>query len=305
MRQRMMVVVAILGLALAACSSGGSSTADGPPPPTDPKTHWNVKASATLDAVAKQIGQKIPGACPDWGLYGEADFLVNSRRVYKFASPAAVGRCSVLTDQVDLAAFATHAEALDWANTHARILCKVAARAKVGLTGINWVIGPKWTAQPDTEGVTRKLADVVGARYLFTACPGPKNFKSWDDVAVAHANAIAAKLDGAGLGCNDFLLQDRDLLIGNKHYVDTGLPSAYGACTIQGQPGAGIETFDNSKIDPATFATTELPYACGLLRHAAIMVVPKGLVIVPSASAVAVATALGVAPPTAAQTCPS
>lgn len=300
-RRTFLVMVALMALVVASgCTSSSSGKSQhgqsAPSPPTDPKTHWNVAGSATLDGVVAKIKAAMPGQCGDWGLYGEGLFLVNSRRAYKFASPEAVGRCQVLTDSVDIAAFANQADTLDWAKNHGEIFCKLAANAKVGLPGIDWVVGKRWTAQPDGEGVGRRLAAAVpGAKFLFTACPGP-NRKSWDDAGVAHAAKIAATLDHAGLGCSDFLLEDRGLLLGNPHYVETGLPSAFGRCAIKGTAGGVIQTFDNSSIDQATYATKELAFVCRQLPTTQMLVLPKALVFVPNPTTVAaVATALGVA----------
>jgi|GEM_PF-5765660 hypothetical protein len=296
------VLVALTVLAAACTSSGSGGAHAEPSPPTDPKTHWNVAASKTLTDLVAEVGAKLPGECADWGLYGEAEFLPNSRRVYKFAAPDAVGRCKILTDDVDLAGFTTHAAALDWAKTHGRVLCKVAARAKAVLPGIAWTIGPRWTAQPDAEGVARKLAaTVTGGKFLFTACPGPQG-KSWVDESVAHTSEIAGTLHGAGLGCTDFLLEDRDVMFGNRHYAVDGLPGAFGQCSITGAQRAIIESFKGTKLDPAKYVTAELAYVCLQLPNAQALVLPKGLVILPDTNNdAAAAAALGVSAP--AQAC--
>lgn len=302
MSRRTITMALALAVLVAACtSSGRSAVQTDPSPPTDPKTHWNVAASKTLTDLVAEVGAKLPGECADWGLYGEAEFLPNSRRVYKFAAPDAVGRCKILTDDVDLAGFTTHAAALDWAKTHGRVLCKVAARAKAVLPGIAWTIGPRWTAQPDAEGVARRLAAVTGGKFLFTACPGPQG-KSWVDESVAHTSEIAGTLEGAGLGCTDFLLEDRDLMFGNRHYVADGLPGAFGQCTLTGAQQAIIEGFDGTKLDPAKFFPSELINLCLQLPKAEGLVLPQALVFLPDATNVAaVAAALGVSEP--ARTC--
>ena len=302
MSRRTMTTVLALALLGAACTSSGSGGFHAnPSPPTDPKTRWNVAASKTLTDLVTEVGTKLPGQCADWGLYGEVDFLANSRRVYKFAAPDAVGRCKILTDDVDLAGFTTQAAALDWAKTHGRVLCKVAARAKAVLPGIAWAIGPRWTAQPDAEGVARKLAAVTGGKFLFTACPGRQG-KSWVDESVAHTSEIAGTLERAGLGCTDFLLEDRDLLFGNPHYVAAGLPGAFGQCTITGGQRAVIEAFDGTKLEPAKYVTAELAFVCLQLPNAQALVLPKGLVVLPDTNNVAaVASAVGVSQP--AQAC--
>ncbi len=294
-----MTTTVALVLLAAACTSSGSSTGQTEPsPPTDPKTHWNVAASKTLTDVVAEVGTKLPGECADWGLYSEPEFLANSRRVYKFAAPDAVGRCKILTDDVDLAGFTTHAAAVDWAKTHGRVLCKVAARAKAVLPGIAWAIGPRWTAQPDAEGVARKLsATITGAKFLFTPCPGPQG-KSWVDESVAHTSEIVGTLDAAGLGCTDFLLEDRDLMFGNRHYVIDGLPGAFGQCTLTGGQRAIIEAFDGTKLDPVAFFPSELINVCLQLPKAQGLVLPDALVFLQdSTNVAAVSSALGVSEP--------
>ncbi len=302
-RRTMTTMLVALALLATACTSSGSSAGQTEPsPPTDPKTHWNVAASKTLTDVVAEVGTKLPGECADWGLYGEAEFLANSRRVYKFAAPDAIGRCKILTDDVDLAGFTTQAAALDWAKTHGRVLCKVAARAKAVLPGIAWAIGPRWTAQPDAEGVARKLGTTLrGAKFLFTPCPGPQG-KSWVDESVAHTSDIAGKLASAGLGCTDFLLEDRDLMFGNRHYVIDGLPGAFGQCTLTGGQRAIIESFKGTKLDPTKYVPTEVANVCLQLPNAQVLLLPRGLVVLSDTKNVAaVATALGVSAP--AKTC--
>lgn len=302
-RRPIATLLVALGLLAVACTSSGSRAGQtDPSPPTDPKTHWNVAATKTLTDVVAEVGTKLPGECADWGLYREAEFLAISRRVYEFAAPDAVGRCKILTDDVDLAGFTTHAAAVDWAETHGRVLCKVAARAKAVLPGIAWAIGPHWTAKPDAEGVARKLgATLSGAKFLFTPCPGPQG-TSWVDEAVVHTSEIAGNLHDAGLGCTDFLLEDRNLMFGNRHYVVDGLPGAFGQCTLTGGQRTVIETFDGTKLDPGKYFRSELTNVCLQLPKAQGWVLPRGLVFLPDATNVpAVATALGISEP--ARTC--
>jgi hypothetical protein len=93
--------------------------------------------------------------------------------------------------------------------------------------------------------------------------PCQSGLVDWDDTDVAEVDALSKSLAARHLGCDDFLLQDRELLSHSPHYIDTGLPGAYGKCTVGDDPDVLIGSFVNGTVDLAPFLPAEQAFVCG------------------------------------------
>jgi hypothetical protein len=170
---------------------------------------------------------------------------------------------------VEISEFANAKKRDDFITTRVKVLCARAKKAHVALPGLRWVVGGAWSMQPDTEGVGLKLAKALNATYRPTQCPNQT--VDWDVNDVGNLDVLALALNKARLGCSDFKLNDRDLMVGNPHYVAAGLPGAFGQCTVPGGT-ATLTSFRNGPVALGTFLPGEQPYQCSQSKTSRVIV---------------------------------
>jgi hypothetical protein len=228
-----------LAVGAAACSSGGGS------PAPKPAQNWDPAGLKVVQTVGTRLQGAFPGDCHDFGISGRENYVA-SARVVPAPLPSAVGQCTVLGETVEIAAFDTAAHRDAFVSTRGRVICQRAAAGKVALPGLRWVVGDTWSVQPDSEGVSRRLAAALGGTYRLTACSGVRH-ADWESAAETRADALAQRLVKAHVGCDDFALQDRDLLSTTPQFA-AGLPAAYGRCTVGDDPNVDIAVFSATSL---------------------------------------------------------
>jgi len=252
-RRHSLAVVIVAASTIASCGGGSVGT----------KTSgsWDVNASQTARTLAAEMSQRVKGACADFGLIDRAAYVASARRIHS-AVPLAVADCSALGESVEISVFADRASRAAFVRRRAQVLCDRAAKVDAQLPGLHWVVGAKWSMQPDSEAAGRDLAHAIGGSYLLTACKGAGQV-DWADEDVTNVDMLAARLETAGVGCRDFALQDRELLSHNPHYVQVGLPGAYGKCTVSGDAGMQLASFTSKGSTPMNrFLSDEASWLC-------------------------------------------
>lgn len=235
------MVVAVL-VAVAGCG-GGSSHEDVSP-------NWSAPAVATTKALSNKLAAAFKGDCTDYGTLDRVTYLSSAGKIHSTIVPQAVANCTVLTEGIEISIFPSAATRDAFIKQRSDILCARAAKAKVVFPGLHWVVASNWSMQPDSEGVSRRIAAALDAKYVLRACPkaGPVD---WDATATEQVDQLGAAIQHAGLGCNDFQLVDRELYSHNPHYVAIGLPGSYARCTVGSDPNISIASFrgrDSEKI---------------------------------------------------------
>jgi hypothetical protein len=251
--RRAVSIATIAALALAGCG-GGHNTAKISP-------NWDSRATATAQQLANKIARSFKGQCADFGFINRVMYVTNAKKIHS-AVPLATGACNALTESIEISVFPTAAARAHFVQQRADILCRRSIKARAGLPGLHWVVADNWSMQPDSEGVSREIANALRAKYQLTACKGQGQV-DWDDVDVAHVDQLATTLQKAGIGCRDFVLQDRELLSHNPHYVQAGLPGAYGKCTVGDDPNVLITSYRSPNATPiGQFLPQEQRFVC-------------------------------------------
>jgi hypothetical protein len=278
-RSRIVCSLVIVAAMLGGCGKSGTVSPD-----------WDPSAARVTAGLARQLAREVRGSCIDYALLERVTYVDNSTRIHAPIASAA-GSCTVLTETVEISAFADAKHRDQFVADRGRIICQRAAKAKAALPGLHWVVGGNWSLQPDTEGLGRRLAAAFKARYVLTPCSD--NIVDWSDTDVTHVDKLAAGLQKAGLGCADFSLQNRENLVQIAHYVETGLPGAYGTCTIGADSNVLIGSFDDTLTLLAPFVQREQQYLCAQSKTTRFVIGSDWLVAVSRGEDVAgIATAL-------------
>jgi hypothetical protein len=221
----------IAALAVLAGCSGGGSGVSAPKVPTDKAdpSGWNKDSLAAARTIVDKVAKRLPGGCTDFGIFKRADYVKGLKRVHG-PVPDAVVTCKALTEDLEISMFPSSAVRDDFVNNRRDKICALSAQHNVGLPGLYWVVGGDWSIQPDSEGVSRRVAQVLNARYEATGCNGTN--PGWDPTAVATLEQTASKLKTNKLGCVDIQMQDRDLVAKTVPFVTIGTPAATANCTL-------------------------------------------------------------------------
>jgi hypothetical protein len=221
------LTIAVLAV-LAGCSSGGggSSAPTVPPGQADP-TGWNKASIAAGRALANKVDKGL--GCTGFGIYNRADYVKGLKRVHG-PVPDAVVTCKSLDEDLEISMFSSSSVRDNFVNNRRDKICAISKRTNVGLPGLYWVVGGDWSIQPDSEGVARRVAQVLHARYEATGCNGTN--PGWDPTAVATLEQTASKLKTNRLGCVDIQMQDRDLVAKTVPFDAIGTPAATANCTL-------------------------------------------------------------------------
>ena len=271
------MIALVAAIALAGCGSSGTQA-------------WKPAQVTQLSQLAAKLDRTLPGECKDFAPYVRKDYAAHADKVASI--PQAVGACSALTEDLEFSAFSDGTTRDKFIETRASTLCGKATTAKADLPGLYWVKGGDWSIQPDSEGVARRIAPILGGTYLATACPGRQ--AGWNEAGVVAFQDLAAKLGAAHLGCTDFELRDRDLMSHNPGYLALGLPAAMGECTLSGQSHLVAAILIGPSPDPAHFVAGELKIECPTTATTRVVRAGTAAIFVSNlASANAVGTALG------------
>lgn len=258
---RRIAVLVTVALALGACA------------PSQPDA-WDAKAVKQAESLARKLAASGLG-CERFGPYVFDTYVATSARV-GFVIPAAVGNCEALGDDLEISIFQSARQRDRWVSTRQKWFCKRSEERNIGFPGFVYVAGPDFTIQPDTEAVARRIAPVVGGRVAYAACR--KDAGLWDDAAVARSEELGAALKGAGLGCDDFYVADRNDVLVSPERDHAPMPAAVATCTAGGKI-VEIDMFASEASEarfvrgraayrcdvagPAARATTRIPYVDG------------------------------------------
>jgi len=221
---RRAAALAVVALAATACSSGNKSGG-----PTDPSSGWQTAPLATVRDVAHRISAAFPGQCAKVHTTSRSDYISGSRKVGG-PYPEAVISCEGLDENLEISAFSSAADRQRFVTQRSSSLCALSKEKKVGLPGLYWVDGPNWSVQPDSEGVSRRVARALTAQYFAYGCEGTN--PGWTDASAALLATTANKIAAANDGCTDFQLEDRDLVSRSAPFDKIGTPGAVGICTL-------------------------------------------------------------------------
>lgn len=228
----MRVTIAALGALalLAACSSSGASdTTPTIPPGSADASGWAKVSAAQVRSIAEKLDKTMPGGCTGFKLANRAQYLAGQKRVGK-PFPDAVGQCTSLTEDLEISVFPSNAVRDDFVSNRHDKICEISKKNNIGLPGLYWVVGGNWSIQPDSEGVSRRVAQAINGKYEPTGCNGTN--PGWDPAAVATLQPFASKLQAKKLGCVDYLLQDRDLVSHTVPFNSIGTPAGSANCTL-------------------------------------------------------------------------
>jgi hypothetical protein len=239
------LLVALGAVTMLAGCSGGSSA--GGTPPTVPAgsadaSGWSKESVAAIRAVGHKLAQGFPGECTKFNVTPRSIYIKGLKKVGG-PYPEAVGSCDLLTEDAEISEFPSGVERDDFVDSRTQKLCEISKQKNVGLPGLYWVVGGNWSAQPDSEGVARRIAHVLNAKYEATGCNGTN--PGWDPSAVASLEQTASKLETNRQGCADIEMQDRDLVSKTPPYDKLGTPAATANCSLK----------DNSSIVLSAYNT--------------------------------------------------
>jgi hypothetical protein len=254
------LISTVVALALVAAACGSSS----------PKVSatWDPKAAAAVQANGTRLQQAFHGQCADLAQLPRVTY-VRSSTLTHLPVPLAAAACTTLGDNVEISEFADAKLRDQFISRRATVLCARANKSHLALPGLRWVVGGTWSMQPDTENVGLKIAKALNATYRTTNCPHQS--ADWDLNDVGNVNGLAAALKKAGLGCSNFALNDRDLMVGNPHYQQIGFPGAYGTCTVKGGGTALVGSFRNGTVPLAAFLGAEQSYQCSASKDSRVV----------------------------------
>jgi hypothetical protein len=227
-RQTALLVAFVVGAATvtASCSSGSGKS-----DPAADRSTWDSAASAQLQNLATRIAKALPQQCSKLVLVDAELEIKGINKLGDTVIPKSMGSCSVLGEDDEFAMFADPGTRDTWVAERSRLLCDKSEKAKVGFPGLHWVVGGNWSAVTDTEGAARLFARRIGGKYKGTPCPG--KVLDWNPGAVAQAEAIAVKIDAAGLGCSDFIVDDLEAAQRDQLIIKVGVPATLGHCSAK------------------------------------------------------------------------
>lgn len=227
---------------------------------TDTPKAWDPSAVRKAQSIAAKLSSSGMG-CERFGPYVFDTYVATSSRA-GFEIPKAVGNCEALGDDLEISVFDSPKQRERWVTTRQRWFCKRSEERNVGFPGFVYVAGDTFTIQPDTEAVARQIAPVVGGRVAYAACR--KDAGLWDDAAVARSERLGAALRGAGLGCEDFYVADRNDVLVSPERDTAPMPAAVATCTAAGKI-VEIDVFRTEATERA-FVRGRVAYQCGRAR---------------------------------------
>lgn len=236
--RRLVALCAVLG-ALTACGggddSGGEDSGGGATTSTIPLPDaWDPDGVEVAEGLAGKVEAADLG-CGDFAPLDIVQYAGGAQRG-GFALPDAVGNCQIVPlepgvegEDAEFSVFADADAAQQWMEKRLGYLCEEGRQANVGLPGYPMVVGDRWTVQPDTETAGRRLAPVLGGEFRYQQC---EDRGGWDDESADRLESIAASLVSGGVGCGDFLVQDKDYIAGQFASLGLPVPGAVGDCTV-------------------------------------------------------------------------
>lgn len=261
------IAAVLVAVALVAGCSGGSGK-DAKSTTTTAKTtgttvspNWDKAATATVKALAAKVTAALPGQCKDLAQVSRVDYA-KTAAIVKLGLPLAAFDCTTNGEVIEFSVLPGAKERTAWVQQRSDRLCARAKKAKFELAGLHFAAGGAWAVQPDTEGLARRLATILGGSYVVKACPGV-TVVDWEPAAVAHIEAIARQLaTDSRIQCTGFQLVDRVQLTHNPSYANR-LPAAYGKCTGPGGASIWIAAFSAKSAQRDPFIAGETKYVCG------------------------------------------
>jgi hypothetical protein len=242
-------IAKVVGLAvvLVACAGNGRNA-------------WDAAAVKEAESIAKRLATSGMG-CDRFGPYPFDTYAATSSRT-GFVVPEAVGNCEALGDDLEISVFTSARQRDRFVERRRSYFCKRSAERDIGFPGFVYVAGETFTIQPDTEAVARRIAPVVGGRVAYAACRADAGL--WDDAAVARSEGLGAALKGAGLGCEDFYVADRNDVLVSPEREHARMPAAVATCTAGGKI-VELDLFSTEAAESA-FVRGRVAYQCGRAR---------------------------------------
>jgi hypothetical protein len=221
---------------------------------------WSPDAISTVKTLVLKIQHAFPGQCADPGLLPHADYLATMQRLH-LKIPLAVVDCTGFSESLEFSIFPSASVRATYVTDRTTAICKSAVKGKFNLPGLHWVVGPNFAFEPESEGVSRQVAPVLGGTYQVAPCPGHSSI-DWAPAAEKLVEQLAGKLAAAPrVACKGFQLLDRDKYTKIEAYARR-LPAAYGTCTAVGNTTIWIAALSASTVTPASFISSETKYQC-------------------------------------------
>ena len=257
------VVVATAALALlAGCSGGGSSNATPPsvPPTQADSSGWSKTSVAAVRTIAQNLEKRVPGGCTGFKVATRGPYLDGAAKRMGAPYPDAVGECTSLTEDLEISVFPSTTVRDDFVNNRSDKICALSKKNNIGLPGLYWVVGGNFSIQPDSEGVSRRVAQAIDATYVPKGCNGTN--PGWDPASVVALQQIASKLQKNHAGCADIQMQDRDLVSRTVPFNTIGTPAASANCTLAGGATIVLSAYNSSPSQTETLIKGELSREC-------------------------------------------
>ena len=261
---RRLVVPLVLVVALATACSSGKSTSKGS---TGPSTTYNVNqgwtpaAVTTMRNLAIRLQKAVPGACPDVQLLPHDQFVVAAQRL-NLEPPLAVVDCQISGATAELNVFGSTITRDRYMNLRTNVLCQGAARDKVNVAGLHWVLGDNYSIQLQSEGPAHAVATAMNGTYSVKPCQSGANI-NWDAAGEARVNELAAQLAARPtIKCTSNQLLDRQQYLRDARYKGR-VPAAYSECHGPAGIAILIAAFNSHTVTPAKFIGPETKIACG------------------------------------------
>ena len=246
---------------LAACSSSSSGgAAPTVPAGSQDPTGWSKDSVAAVRAISQKIAEGFPGQCTKVGVPTRVSYMFGLKRVGG-PYPDAVANCDALTETLEISVFPNNATRDNFVSNRRDKICKISDEKKVGLPGLYWVVGDKFSVQPDSEGVARRIAHALNATYRATGCH-EKN-PGWDPASVALLEQTASKLETNHQGCADIEMQDRDLISHTPPYTVIGTPAAEALCTLKSGAAIVLTAYNTPPDKTNALLQAEFDRQCG------------------------------------------
>ncbi len=250
MRRSSLILVAVV--VLGACDPSSPSQKTVPDVVDDVPDDWAPEARARINDLAADLSETRDGLCTDYTVMSADDYRLGLfTQQHARYIPRAVALCSVASSSGGTGGDAENVEIVlhdsserrdEFIDERSAGLCDLSQRNEIGLPALRFAVGDDWSVQTDSQAVAIEIGGALGGAYRVKPC-GDVTDPDWDVDAVARLDALANRVETAGIDCA-FAVGDKDLLRLQRHYAEIGLPGALGSCdATYGDAGSSVLGF--------------------------------------------------------------
>ncbi len=261
----------------------------------EPRSEWTEPGLAENVGIKNEMASAFPGTCEDYGAADFAKFKHSQKIIDSSVVPTAQGTCTAFEETLEISTFASDSDRDRFIKDRAEAICEKSKEQNIGLPGLRWTIGDRFSIQPDTQAVAMMIAEAVGGEYLGTPCDEAVVF-DWDPAGIESIRIVAEKLEAAGHGCSRFALDDRDALLTSKSFKAIGFPAVMATCSAaegDASPTIRLIGFVPEGLDSETYLGTFFDRSCGEMHAGAFAIGADVVAMAPAADVEAIADAIG------------